>query len=114
MNGYQPGIRVGAILSADKEEVRLLGYGVYEGMFEPPIGPFGTPWEEYERLALNAFGQEMFERKRAEGTLRPANPRIRLDNGSVVWGQQCWWGPEDRVRELIGTRRVVMVGIDEG
>jgi hypothetical protein len=22
-----------------------------------------------------------------------SNPRIDLDNGGVVWGYQCWWGP---------------------
>jgi len=21
------------------------------------------------------------------------NPRIRLDDGSVIWGAECWWGP---------------------
>ena len=30
------GERVGAILSANSEEVQLLGYGVYDGMFEHP------------------------------------------------------------------------------
>jgi len=23
------------------------------------------------------------------------NPRIRLDDGSVIWGCQCWWGEAD-------------------
>lgn len=38
-----------------------------------------------------------------------ANPRIDLDDGSVVWGYQCWWAPEERLSEVVGDRRVVTV-----
>jgi len=70
------GDRVGAILSADKETVHLLGYGVYEGKHLPPDFPI-------------------------------ENPKILLDDGSVVWGYQCWWAAEDKTREMIGNRTVV-------
>jgi hypothetical protein len=103
------GERVGAILSADADEVRLLGYGVYEGDFEAPSGPFGVTWEHFDELARESLGQDEFDRMQASGGVRPRNPRIRLDDGSVVWGQECWWGPEDRVHQEIGSRRVVMV-----
>lgn len=26
------------------------------------------------------------------------NPKIKLDNGSIVWGCQCWWGPEEEIK----------------
>lgn len=37
------------------------------------------------------------------------NPRITLDDGRQVWGTECWWGPEDKIKELIGTRTVINV-----
>lgn len=74
----KPGTRVGAILSADDKTVHLLGYGVYDGDFKPPVELF--------------FAE---------------NPRITLDNGSVVWGYQCWWGAEEQIRASIGERTIV-------
>lgn len=32
-------------------------------------------------------------RKLAEGMYM--NPKIRLDDGGIVWGYECWWGPAD-------------------
>ncbi len=29
-----------------------------------------------------------------------ANPRFRLDDGSVVYGTECWWGTEDTIRMI--------------
>jgi len=88
--GYEQGIRVGAILSADAESVRLLGYGTYLGDFVPEdddVGIFGVSFKELGRK----------------------NPRILLDSGDVVWGCECWWGPEEKVLKMIGTRRVESV-----
>lgn len=83
-----PGTRVGAILSADKETVRLLGYGTYIGNEIPPEGP------------LHKIGIP--------------NPKIQLDNGDVVWGYQCWWGDEEEVKCSIGGRQVIEVKISDG
>jgi hypothetical protein len=96
------GARVGAILSADDKEVQLLGYGVYVGDEVPPQGPFGATWEEFDKIASES-GRPGY---------RPTNPKIVLDDGSVVWGQECWWGDEERVRKSIGDRRVKIVTIE--
>ena len=32
-----------------------------------------------------------------EGLASP-NPQIRLDDGTYVYGYQCWWGPEDVIK----------------
>jgi hypothetical protein len=68
------GDRVGALLSTDRDArvVELLGYGVYEGAEVPPdsVGGFN--------IGLS-------------------NPKLRLDSGKVVWGCECWWGPELQV-----------------
>lgn len=83
------GERVGAVMSVNDTEVSLFGYGVYDGD-HPPIGCAGF----------------IAERVIATGI---TNPRITLDSGEVVWGCECWWGPEDNVKKMIGTRNVTMV-----
>ncbi len=80
---WQPGDRIGALRDADDKVVNFFGYGVYEGEEVPPWG-----------LAKDAG---------------ITNPKLRLDNGKVVWGQECWWGPEEKIKELIGGREIIEV-----
>jgi hypothetical protein len=79
------GERVGAMQRADPSTVYLFGYGVYDGDHQPP-DEFGVPFP---------------------------NPRITLDNGKVVWGCECWWGSEERIKQEIGARTVVEVDPEE-
>lgn len=82
------GDRVGAIQSADKEEVRFFGYGTYEGETLPPPEagyPFDFP-----------------------------NPTIKLDNGTMVYGFECWWASAERVAKMIGDRKIVEVVPERG
>jgi hypothetical protein len=85
------GIRVGAISHADEETVYLFGYGVYDGDKVPP-----------EELKVQAFGI----------LLDRPNPQITLDDGKLVFGCECWWGPEEKVKTMIGSRKVVVVDIE--
>lgn len=84
------GSRIGAIQSADQSEVLMFGYGTYQGDHVPPddvMGPFAT------RIGLFAH----------------KNPKLVMDDGTVVWGCECWWGPEDQIAEAIAGRTVVIV-----
>ncbi len=65
------GDRVGAICDSSAKRIRIYGYGVYEGDHPCPF-----------------FGDI-------------PNPRIGLDNGQIVWGCECWWGPEDEVKHMV-------------
>ena len=87
------GERVGAIHTASNDEVRLFGYGVYAGREVP--GEEAAGW-------LADMVREMDH----------DNPKIVLDSGKVVWGCECWFGPEVEVQAMIGARRVVEVDID--
>jgi hypothetical protein len=78
------GERVGAVQSAGEKTVHLYGYGVYVGDEVPPSG------------LLHEIGL--------------TNPKIQLDNGGIVWGQECWWGDEEAVKKMIGQREIIMVG----
>jgi hypothetical protein len=36
-----------------------------------------------------------------------SNPKIQLDNGNIVWGFQCWWGSEDKIKEQLSLYDVI-------
>lgn len=88
------GDRVGAILSANKDEVKFLGYGVYVGNEIPSENCVGF-------LSKSLINNGI------------ANPKILLDSGKYVFGCECWWGSEDKVRDAIDGRKIVDVDIDE-
>lgn len=82
----QPGDRVGAYLSYDQHHMELLGYGVYQGRHEPSIKGLATEsWVHH---------------------------KIVLDDGRVVWGFMCYWGPEAKVRAMEASRTVTRNDID--
>lgn len=81
------GMRVGAIQSMDEKQVHLFGFGVYEGDKVPPKELFGFD-------------------------LGFPNPQIKLDNGKLVFGFECWWGSEEQMRAKIAGREVIEVDIE--
>jgi len=91
------GQRVGAILGAKEGIVEFLGYGVYEGDHIPE-----------EAVGFMAD---------ASRVCKWTNPRIRLDSGKVVYGCECWWGSEAKVKVQLAEYRasgyrIVEVDID--
>jgi hypothetical protein len=95
------GARVGAIASANDTEVHLYGYGVYDGDHEPPLAPGET------QEARDAGLKKLVDAGLVPADFKFTNPRITLDSGAVVWGMQCYWGPEAKIRAFIGDRKVV-------
>ena len=77
------GDRAGAFSSCDDDTIELLGYGTYEGEQVPDK-------EALKRLVV-------------------PNPKITLDDGRVVWGFECWWGSEEKIKKMESTRTVVLV-----
>ncbi len=75
--------RVGAILKAADGVVEFLGYGVYVGDFVPK-----------EAAGFMADGLREVEM---------SNPKIELDDGEVVYGCECWWGSEEKVKKMLET-----------
>lgn len=84
MSRAKEGDRIGAVLKSDRDTIHVIGYGTYEGMHVPDeeVGGFnlGIP-----------------------------NPKLVLDDGSVVWGCECWWGSEDQIKDSIAGRTVINV-----
>lgn len=79
------GERVGAILGAENQMVTFFGYGVYQGEKVPDVP------EDSRGLA-----PEM---------AKAGHPShcIELDNGEIVYGCECWWGPERMIKRRIET-----------
>ena len=77
----KPGDRIGAILSIKDGTVNLLGWGTYEGEEVPPI--------------FSSVGIK--------------NPKLKLDSGHIVWGYQCWWGDEERLKKELEGHTIVQV-----
>lgn len=84
------GERVMALLSVGGSKAKVLGVGVYSGNEVPPA--------EVSKL-MHEFNLK--------------NPKITLDNGDVVWGCECWWGPEDAVKKRIEGLEVEEVSIKD-
>ena len=92
---FKPGDRVGAILGKnDDGSVDFFGYGVYEGRFPP----------------AEAVG---FLAEAAREVPGYVNPRIRLDSGKMVYGCECWWGAEEKVKKALSGAKINLVDIDE-
>lgn len=90
-----PGDRVGAILGRnDDGSIDFLGYGVYEGDF--------VPTDE----AVGMFAEIARE-------VGHTNPRLKLDDGSVVYGAEAWWGSEEEVKKTLEGQRVNNVSINQ-
>lgn len=75
------GMRVGVFHSMNEKTIALLGYGVYEGDEIPPEDILAPEIGPPALLAL-------------------AMPKLRLDDGTVVWGCEAWWHAEDAVKVL--------------
>lgn len=117
----ETGTRVGAILGSEDGIVSFLGYGVYVGDHLPPVpmgltrSIIGDSWEgiaDQLRETVIPVGDEIaeaFETLSDEDLLTKLwkNPKIELDNGDVVWGAECWWGPEDKIDEQLDLAKEV-------
>lgn len=86
------GGRVVAISHSTNDEVFVFGLGVYLGDEVP--GP--------EAGGFAALARD----------LKRPNPKIQLDSGEIVWGGECWWGPEESFeKDYGGGRKIVMVSV---
>lgn len=81
-------MRVGVFYGCSDSTLLLLGYGVYEGDEIPP-----------EDILAAEIGPPAL--------IQLAVPKLRLDDGTVVWGCECWWNHEDLVKGLAQDRQII-------
>ncbi len=89
----KPGARVIAISHSKGRDMFYFGYGVYEGDF--------VPKEAAGWLAEVAVNTET------------TNPRIKLDDGNVVYGCECWWGSVEGFKEKYPDVNLIKVDIND-
>jgi hypothetical protein len=95
MAKIKEGDRVGAILSYKNGVLELLGYGTFIGNTIPEVD--STPLIK----VLKEFSIP--------------NPTIKLDSGKVIYGAECWWGPEEDVKKYEQQAdKILTVEIDRG
>lgn len=58
---------------------------------------------------VRLFGYGVYLGDEVHPVLKFPNPKIKLDDGSVVWGCECWWAGEEETKKIIGSRKVVSV-----
>lgn len=89
------GDRVGCFLSVVRDKGLFIGWGTYVGDEVPPNEGLGS-------LTGYLAGE------------RRSNPKIVLDSGDVVWGCECWWGPEDEIiAERAKLAEVIDISVDD-
>lgn len=81
MPQFKIGDRIMAVRNQDnaKKILYIFGSGTYEGEDIPPDEIPG--------------GRDM----RIRGF---TNPKLVMDDGTVIWGMECWWGDETKMKEI--------------
>ena len=82
----KPGTRIEAIMEVKDGVVKTYGQGTYVGDECPP---------DFEDIP--GF----------------TNPKLEMDDGSVRWGIDCWWGPVERIKEKFKGREFEKVTNNE-
>ena len=99
---YEIGSRVFAVSCADKDSVRLYGFGTFAGYVVPTEQDIADA-PLVMRPTLGMF--------RDTGI---TNPKIELDDDrGVAWGFMCWWGAESSAPRLFGDRTVKLINIKD-
>ncbi len=79
--------RAGAVQSLGEGHIELFGYGDYVGDFLP----------------IEAVGY-LAEVAREAGA---PSPKIILDNGKAIYGCECWWRDEGKVKKMVAAAKKV-------
>ena len=134
MSQYLPGTRVIAMSHTEDDVLYIFGFGVYEGDFLRPGVDLDAEvvtlrtWEENELAKPGGIMREIASltgkppAPHSDDQLRQIaeqmnqNPRIRLDNGKIVWGYECWWGNAgdfENSPDKSQYRKIIEIDIDE-
>lgn len=95
MSRCSKGDRVGAVSHTEGKRLFLYGYGTYLGRVKP---------SECEEKPIGVIGEMLVEAD-------SENALIQLDDGSHVWGCECWWGSEELVQKQCERFEVETVSI---
>lgn len=66
-----------------------------------PVGGRVTAIRSANKDTIELLGHGVYEGEHPHPDWGFPNPRIKLDNGEVVWGIECWWGDEAKMKERL-------------
>ncbi len=91
------GTRVAVLASFDEynKKTHLYGFGTYEGEEIPPPG-----------IGVNNLGQSCSD-------IGAMAAKLKLDDGTIIWGCECSWGPEAEVKEEIAGSEIIKADLFE-
>ncbi len=82
-------------MSIKGNKVYSFGSGIYLGELVPDYeGERGT-WAD----SLKKIGLE--------------NPTIKLDSGEIVYGCECWWGSEEKMKKMTEGKEIITVSVKD-
>jgi len=61
------------------------------------------------KTTVYLFGYGVYDGDLEHPAFGIKNPHITLDDGGEVWGLECWWGVEEKVKDSIRGREVIIV-----
>lgn len=87
MSNFEPGDRIMAVRNYDEKQkvLYIFGAGTYQGRELPTDDVPG--------------GRDLRMRE-------IENPKLVMDDGTVVWGMESWWGPEENIKAMFEPEEV--------
>lgn len=79
-----------------------------------PVGAAVTAIRNTNENVAYLYGSGVYQgRKPCRWIGGRLNPCIVLDNGKIVWGCECWWGPTEQVEKKIQGLKIEIVPVRE-
>lgn len=116
------GSRVIAISHNDGPVVYIFGYGTFDGYHLPPyinveeaVAEIQAGYRDAQSMIPDLPAVLPDDTARTMLLLDNANPRITLESGKTVWGNECWWRSAQSFDDLPKPDgfQVIVVDIDE-
>lgn len=64
---------------------------------EYAIGDRITAVQSANPTSIKLLGHGVYQGYKQHPEIDIENPCLKLDDGRIVWGMECWWGPESKV-----------------
>lgn len=77
--------------------------------YQPGVGERVGVLRSLSETKLELFGYGTYQGIHTHPTSRQQLPRLLLDDGRELFGDQCWWDAEEEVRKWESNRRVVRI-----
>ena len=85
---------------------------MYESTFPMPRGTRIMAVLNEDDKTIKLLGSGKYVGYYIHPQLNIVNPKMELDDGKVVWGCECWWGEEDKMKQMLQDRNKEIIKVD--